>query len=209
MFPGIDTPDLNPHARTSSRPNKRARLACFSLRLTCSVHPRVHRPVSIAMTQTQINSPPSSESSRLGRLESILNEAERRALVAVLRSRPDLPLDKLQDCFSGRYGATLRTITVRELLETEIDIELPEDGGPMIDRSALEQAKRLNGPAFDAHVLRAICSAGGEPVSASYLRARVGGPRWKLQGSLRRLVDAGEVERDGVTSSTRYRPLRS
>src|SRR5690242_17873307 len=37
-------------------------------------------------------------------LETILNEAERRALVAVLRSRPDLTLDKLQDCFTGRYG---------------------------------------------------------------------------------------------------------
>jgi hypothetical protein len=145
----------------------------------------------------------------LNHFETVLNEAERRALVAVLRSRPDLTLDKLQDCFTGRYGAILRTITIRELLETEIDIELPEDGGPLIDRSALEQAKRLNGPAFDAYVLRAIAGAGGEPVSASYLRARVGGPRWKLQNSLRRLVDAGEVERDGVTSSTRYRPMRS
>jgi hypothetical protein len=144
----------------------------------------------------------------LTQFEAVLNEAERRALVAVIRSRPELTLDKLQDCFTGRYGATLRTITVRELLETEIDIELPEDGGPLIDRSALEQAKRLNGPAFDAHVLRAISSAGGEPVSASYLRARVGGPRWKLQNSLRRLVDAGDVERDGVTSSTRYRAIR-
>jgi hypothetical protein len=144
-----------------------------------------------------------------GNLETMLNEAERRALVAVLRSRPDLTLDKLQDCFTGRYGATLRTITIRELLETETDIELPDDGGPLIDRGALEQAKRLNGPAFDACVLRAVCSAGGQPVSAGYLRARVGGPRWKLQGSLRRLVDAGDVERDGVTSSTRYRPLQS
>jgi hypothetical protein len=141
------------------------------------------------------------------RLETILNEAERRALVAVLRSRPELTLDKLQDFFDGRHGATLRTITVRELLEAEIDIELPTDGGPIIDRAALEQAKRLTGEAYDACVYEALCSAGGRPVSASYLRARVGGPRWKLQGSLRRLVDAGEVERDGVTSSTRYRPL--
>ena len=140
------------------------------------------------------------------RLESILNAAERRALVAVIRSRPDLTLDKLQDCFGGRYGATLRTITVRELLETEVDIHLPDDGGPAIDRAALEQAKRETGEAFDACVMRAIWSAGGRPVSAGYLRARVGGPRWKLQGSLRRLVEAGEVERKGVTSSTRYRP---
>lgn len=141
------------------------------------------------------------------RLETILNEAERRALVAVLRARPDLTLEKLQDCFGGRYGATLRTITVRELLEAEVDLHLPDDGGPAIDRAALELAKRSTGEAYDACVLRALCSAGGRAVSASYLRVRVGGPRWKLQGSLRRLVDAGDVERRGVTSSTRYRPL--
>lgn len=31
----------------------------------------------------------------------------------------------------------------------------------------------------------------GSRVGAGYLRARVGGPRWKLQGDLRRLVAAG------------------
>ena len=141
------------------------------------------------------------------RLEAVLNQAERRALVAVIRSRPDLTLDKLQDCFGGRYGATLQTITIRELVETKIDVELPQDGGPAIDRGALERAKRLVGEEFDACVFQAIWSAGGRAVSASYLRVRVGGPRWKLLGSLRRLVEAGQVERTGVTSSTRYRPL--
>lgn len=141
------------------------------------------------------------------RLETILNQAERRALVAVLRSRPELTLDKLQDCFGGRYGATLQSITVRELVEAQIDIELPADGGPVIDRGALERAKRLVGEAFDACVLQAIRTGGGREVSAGYLRARVGGPRWKLLGALRNLVEAGEVERTGVTSSTRYRPL--
>lgn len=141
------------------------------------------------------------------RLESILNQAERRALVAVLRSRPELTLDKLQECFSGPYGATLQSITVRELVETKIDLELPKDGGPVIDRSALERAKRLVGEAYNDCVLKAIWSAGGREVSASYLRARVGGPRWKLLGALRSLVEAGKVERSGVTSSTRYRPL--
>ena len=74
-------------------------------------------------------------------LESMLNQAERRALVAVLRSRPDLTLDKLQDCFVGRHGATLRTITVRELLEAQLEIELPEDGGPAIDQGAPSPAR--------------------------------------------------------------------
>jgi hypothetical protein len=167
----------------------------FQTRETGPNSPNPHRTQVTAQSNLQAN------------LETILNAAERRALVAVLRSRPDLTLDKLQDCFTGRYGATLRTITIRELLETETHIELPDDGGPVVDRSALEQAKRLNGPAYDAYVLQAIRTAGGEPVSASYLRARVGGPRWKLQGPLRRLVDAGEVERDGITSSTRYRGI--
>lgn len=138
-------------------------------------------------------------------LETILNQAERRAVVAVLRARPDLTLEKLQDFFRGRYGATLRTITVRELLESETRIDTTEDGGPPIDRTALEQAKRLSGDAFDQQMLEVIRNAGGRAVSASYLRARVGGPRWKLQASLRRLADLGQVERTGVTSSTRYR----
>jgi len=143
------------------------------------------------------------------RLESILNEAERKALVAVLRSRPELTLEKLQDCFVGRYGDTLRSITVGELIELDVDIDLPEDGGPPVDRSVLELAKHSNGEIYDGLVYDVIVAAGGHPVSASYLRARVGGPRWKLQGSLRRLVDAGKVHRNGVTSSTRYRATAS
>jgi hypothetical protein len=139
------------------------------------------------------------------RLETILNEAERKALVAVLRSRPELTLEKLQDCFVGRYGDTLRSITVGELIELDVDLDLPEDGGPPIDRSVLELAKHSNGEIYDDLVFDVIGAAGGHPVSAGYLRARVGGPRWKLQGSLRRLVDAGKIDRKGVTSSTRYR----
>lgn len=128
-------------------------------------------------------------------------------MVAVLRSRPELTLEKLQDFFRGRYGATLRTITVRELLEFETRIDLTEDGSPPIDRSALEEAKRLSGDAFDQRLLEVIRHAGPHAVSASYMRARVGGPRWKLQASLRRLVDRGVVQRSGVTSSTRYRAV--
>lgn len=141
------------------------------------------------------------------RLETILNEAERKALVAVLRARPELTLEKLQDCFVGRYGDTLRTITVGELIDLDLDFGGPDDGGPPVDRHVLELAKQSNGEAYDEFVHEAILAAGGRPVSASYLRARVGGPRWKLQGSLRRLVVSGRVHRNGVTSSTRYRAV--
>ena len=155
-------------------------------------------------------------------LTTTLNEAERRALVSVLRARPELTLEKLQDCFTGRYGDTLRSITVGELLELDPARErepdgqgvpglrllgpaLEADGGPPIDRNKLELAKRSHGIDFDELVHQTIAAAGGRAVSASYLRARVGGPRWKLQGSLRRLVEADHVDRFGVTSSTRYR----
>ncbi|MFO7567987.1 MAG: hypothetical protein R6X02_35425 [Enhygromyxa sp.] len=127
--------------------------------------------------------------------------------MAVLRARPELTLEKLQDCFVGRYGDTLRTITVGELIELDAGLGLPDDGGPPVDRSVLELAKHSNGEIYDDFVYQAIAAAGGHPVSAGYLRARVGGPRWKLQGSLRRLVDAGRIERKGVTSSTRYRTV--
>lgn len=139
------------------------------------------------------------------RLETILNEAQRKALVAVLRARPELTLKKLQDCFAGRYGDTLQTITVRELLESDLQIDLPPDGGPPIDPKLLELAKQSYGDAYDALVYGTIVAARGRRVSAGYLRVRVGGPRWKLQGSLKRLADAGRVVRRGVTSSTRYR----
>lgn len=142
-------------------------------------------------------------------LETILTVAERRALVSVIRSHPNMTLDELRGCFGGRYGQTLRTITVRELLEAHAELAFPSDGGPPIDAAALAEARGLTGDAFDQRVLIAVRSAGGRPVSASYLRARVGGPRWKLQGSLRRLVDAGDVARNGVTSSTRYRPTET
>ncbi|NVB40453.1 hypothetical protein G6O69_21615 [Pseudenhygromyxa sp. WMMC2535] len=140
---------------------------------------------------------------QLNHIETILDGARRQALVSVIRSRPELTLDKLQDCFRGPHGPTLRSITVGELLQATGELALPKDGGPPIDPVALEEAKRLKGEAFDRRVLEAILGAHGE-VSASYLRARVGGPRWKLQASLRRLVDDGHISRRGVTSSTRY-----
>jgi hypothetical protein len=136
-------------------------------------------------------------------IDDILEQITRRALVTVVRSRAHLTLDELSQCFRGRHGKTLRTITVGELLFSETGtIEISDE--PKISQWSLEKAKGLQGQAFDECVLVAIRGAEGQPVSASYLRARVGGPRWKLQASLGRLVGAGKVLRDGVTSSTRY-----
>ncbi|MCA9701936.1 MAG: hypothetical protein KC431_30725 [Myxococcales bacterium] len=141
------------------------------------------------------------------RIEDLLAQAERRALVAVLRAKPEITLDKLQDCFGGRHGSTLRSITVAELRTAPTGLETPADGGPPIDHPLRVAAEGLEGDAFDRVVLRVVRQAAGRAVSASYLRARVGGPRWKLQNSLRRLVDAKLVARSGITSSTRYRAI--
>ena len=64
--------------------------------------------------------------------------------------------------------------------------------------------RRSFGRAFDELVHEVIAEA-RRPIGAAYLRERVGGPRWKLQHSLRRLSAAGLIRRDGTTSATRYR----
>jgi hypothetical protein len=142
-------------------------------------------------------------------LEPLLKLAERRAVLAVLRGHPEWTLGHVFSHLeqNGPRALLLRDLTLGELLAApDLDqITLPEDGGPPVDRKRLEAAKRLSGAGFDECVREVIAEASQTPVGASYLRARVGGPRWKLQAALRRLVDAGVVERSGSTSGTRYR----
>jgi hypothetical protein len=116
---------------------------------------------------------------------------------SVLRDHPDATLGDLVDLLAAASPA-LRSVTIAELLE-----------------AASHPAVELRGPDFDALVLRAlaeheqrmqdagVCFDCG--MSRAELIARVGGPRWKLQASMGRLVGAGKVERSGVTSGTRYR----
>lgn len=141
-------------------------------------------------------------------LEPFLRQVERRAVVIVVRSRPELTLEQLGDLLeaTGARARVLRSVTVGELL-CEPDpraIRLPRDGGPPIDLELLDAAQRQSGAMFDRCVRTVLTAAGRRAVAASYLRARVGGPRWKLQASLRRLLAAGVIERSGTTSGTRY-----
>ena len=145
-------------------------------------------------------------------LEPLLREAERRAVVAVLRGHPEWTLGHVFNHLeqNGARAPLLRDLTLGELLEDpRLDqITLAADGGPPVDRRRRAEAKKLTGERFDECVHAVLHEARGTPVGAAYLRARVGGPRWKLQASLRRLVDAGLVERSGSTSATRYRSIR-
>jgi hypothetical protein len=128
----------------------------------------------------------------------ILREAERLALVIVLREHPEWSLADLLERMqvNDSRAAALRQLTVRELT---ID--------PKIARVRLVRARRASGPAFDELVYRVIIEA-GRRVDASHLRAHLGGPRWKLQASLGRLTAARRITRSGATSNSRYEAKR-
>lgn len=141
-------------------------------------------------------------------LEPMLHELERRAVITVVRAHPHWTLGQLFNYLrrAGEHEDVLGSVTLRELV-AGIDGQqphLPADGGPMIDTGRLEQAKRAEGANFDRFVVEALRGAPGA-VAARYLRARVGGPRWKLQTSLRRLCDQRVVIGTGRTSDRRYR----
>jgi len=146
-------------------------------------------------------------------LEPLLQYAERRAVLAVLHRHPEWTLGQVFRELeqNGARAGLLRDLTLGELFEDpDLDaIAMAADGGPPIDRQRLRAAKRLSGADFDECVRAVIGEAGGSRVGAAYLRARVGGPRWKLQASLRRLVDAGLIRRSGSTSGTRYWIVRA
>lgn len=140
-------------------------------------------------------------------LEPMMREAERRAIIRVIRSHPEWTLLQLHEYVEGPGPGSkmLGSLTIHELrFHDDRDcVELPSDGGPPIQRARLEHAKRATGDGFDV-CMREVLGEAPRPVGAAYLRARLGGPRWKLLGSLRRLVAAGIVERTGATSATLY-----
>ncbi|PRP95502.1 hypothetical protein ENSA5_38550 [Enhygromyxa salina] len=142
----------------------------------------------------------------ISHIETLLREAERRAIAQVIRAHSEWTLLQLFSNLEGPRGEVLSALTLREIFaEPQLgSVVMPNDGGPPIDQGLLEQAKRLRGREFSTFVREVLAEAPG-PVGAAYLRARLGGPRWKLQGALRELEAAGVVVRRGATSSTQYR----
>ena len=74
------------------------------------------------------------------------------------------------------------------------------------DLQALPCAPRrpANREQLDRLVLTAITNAWPECVRAGYVLEHVDVRRWELQASFQRLVNSGAIERQGVTSATRY-----
>lgn len=138
-------------------------------------------------------------------LEPLLHEAERRAVALVLCSHPDWTLGDVL-AYVGKGGArspVLRELTLGDLLELVEDSRVSDDDEPDLDPSLLRRAKLAHGEQFDALVREVLATVPG-PVGAAWLRARVGGPRWKLLAALHRLINAGVVARSGATCATRY-----
>jgi hypothetical protein len=136
-----------------------------------------------------------------------MRQAGRQALIKTVQAHPEWTLAELCEHIEARGPAAklLGSVTFFELAATDdAPIVLPDDGGPPIHQGRLEQARVAMGVEFDGFVRQVLVEAGG-PVGAGYLRARLGGPRWKLQDSLGRLVEAGVAERrGGQTSATMY-----
>jgi hypothetical protein len=116
----------------------------------------------------------------------------RGALLRILRAHPEWTLRQALEVAPRRV---LQHVRLGELVAPS-------------DLARLARAERLSGAKFDACVLSVIREA-GRPVAAAYLRARVGGPRWKLQDAVGRLAQTGKIERSGTTSATRYWCRRS
>ncbi len=109
----------------------------------------------------------------------------REALVLVLRAHPEWTLAQLTMLAPKLLGR----VRVGDLWAS--------------DSKRRVRAESLRGAEFDACVLAVIREA-KIVVAASYLRDRVGGPRWKLQASLGRLTEAHQIVRTGTTGTTRY-----
>lgn len=137
--------------------------------------------------------------------DSLEHELNKRTLIRVLHRMRSRSLGELADfiCHAGKDGARLGALTIDELWSAADDL----DDADTIDGVRLARARRLTGPAYDAIVLEVLREAEGEWVAPSFLEARAGGPRWKRQKSIKRLIEAGKVERTGTTSSTKYRIL--
>ena len=126
-----------------------------------------------------------------------MRETVHRAVIIALHENPEwtlADLDARMDA-GGPRAAALANLTVGALRSAGSD--------PEVRRFV---AQRAYGPRFDA-LVHAVLVEARRPVGAAYVRARLGGLRWKLQGSFRRLVSAGLAERSGTTSNTRYRGI--
>ncbi|NVB38223.1 hypothetical protein G6O69_38035 [Pseudenhygromyxa sp. WMMC2535] len=138
-------------------------------------------------------------------LEALLEDGQRSAVLRVIYGHPEISLGELASFVMSDdpLAPVLRTLTIDELLQVSRTAQGGDSDPSAIDYARLGRAKKATGEDFDELAIE-VLTAAGRPVAAAYLRTRLGGPRWKLQASMRRLEAAGVVRRHGQTSGTRW-----
>ncbi len=112
--------------------------------------------------------------------------AAKWAIIHELVERPETRLSEISQLLRGNLGQVIGQIRVCELWEAR-------DGGP-------------SSADYDERIVEVVRAASTMSVSPAYVRERVGGPRWRRQAAILRLIDTGRITRTGRTSGTRYWP---
>jgi len=158
-------------------------------------------------------------------LISAMEAQKRQLLIDLLRQHPELTLGELQELARGELGPTLRSITIGDLDSggtAQGASSTPAPGRPRTgrptgvtpDKSARTPTPVAASPevntrtaagreAFDKKILEAV-TAGGGPVSATQVQARVGGTNMQVRAGLNRLIEAGHLTWSGQARGTRY-----
>ena len=125
-------------------------------------------------------------------LESMI---DRHILAAALHLMKDRSLAELVEFVDKRGAATgLERVRLGDLAL--------EPSSAVVERRLRAEATR--GKEYDSLALGVLLEAKGEFVGPSYLKLRLGGPRWKLRSSMNRLEEQGEVCLTGSTSDRKY-----
>ncbi|MCH9686437.1 MAG: hypothetical protein K0V04_33700 [Deltaproteobacteria bacterium] len=129
-------------------------------------------------------------------LPTIFARAERAAVIAILRAKPDVSLSDLHLlCKRGRFGGILETLTLREYFTGTPDETIdPITGAP--DKLA---RRRI----YDDKVLTALSDAGA-PLSAEEVATTIGGPTQRARDALQRLARDRRARRTLSGRATKY-----
>lgn len=122
--------------------------------------------------------------------------AERKAVISILRAKPDLSLEDLRLLRQrGRFGRILSTLTLREYWTGQLDETIdPITGVP--DKLARRQR-------YDDEVLDAMREA-DTPLSPDEVAERVGGSTTDARVALQRLTRERRVRRTLAGRASKY-----
>ena len=117
-------------------------------------------------------------------LEHRFARAERGGLIALVRARPQLPMDELLALVEeGRVGRVLGSLTLAECMSGEVDDTAIE----LVDKHTLREV-------HEARILKLLREV-DEPLSPNEICDRLGGTTRETRSALQRLAAAKRVKR--------------